>query len=174
MEHRKAQKRMLICAAFFSFGTVCGLMTFLRLSIPAAEQIECISASFFVEKPLIFLPAVLLLLPVILIIFGVSAVGFVLIDLLLSVFGSAVGFSAGILMNASRHGLLFSAFLLVYSLCLIMIGGSVRRISLIVRRQLRSGGLLRQDFGFDTPRIICCLFVILLTALILAYFMLSV
>ena len=174
MEHRKAQKRMLICAAFFSFGTVCGLMTFLRLSLPASEQIECITASFLMEKPAVFLPAVLLLLPLILIIFGVSTAGFVLIDLLLSVFGCAAGFSAGILMNASRHGLLFSAFLLVYSLCLIMIGGSLRRISLLVRRQIQSGGLLRQDFGFDAPRIICCLFVILLTALILAYFMLSV
>jgi hypothetical protein len=174
MEHSQAQKRMLICAAFFSFGTLCGALSFLQLSVPASMHIWELVFGFVARRPLLLVPAAFCAAPLLLLVFGFSASGFVFSDLILTFAGFVSAFAVGMLLRFTHDGFLCSAFLWLACLCLVVTAASVRRLSFLIRTQIRSGGLLRPDYAYDALRISVCFSVILLAAFALAYYILSV
>ena len=173
MEHRQAQRRMLICAAFFSFGTICGALTFLDLPFSASEHIWRTVTNFFSIRPLFLIPAAFSIGPLILLFLGFSAAGLAVSDLVLILFGFTAGFASSAVVRFSRHCFCSSAFLLIPCVCLVMTGACLRRTSYLVRAQIRSGGLLRPDYGYDALRIGSFFCILLLAALAFSYYLLS-
>ena len=173
MEHRQAQKRMLVCAALFSFGTLCGALTFLNLPFPASEQMWNSVSGFFRIRQFIVIPAAFCLGPLLMIVLGLSAAGFVFSDLLLIFHGFAAGFTCGILFRFGQHSFICFAFLLIPCVYLVMTSACIRRISFLSRAQIRSGGLLRPDYGYDFLRIGSYFCIRLMSAFALSYYLLS-
>ena len=173
MEHRQAQKRMLICAAFFSFGTLCGALTFFDLPFSASELLWKSIIDFISVRPLFFIPAAYCLGMLCLLVFGFSASGLFVTDLLLVLLGFSTGFVCSAIVRFSQNSFISSAFLLIPCICLVMTGACVRRISHQIRAQIRSSGLLRPYYGYDALRIGSMFCILLLAALAFAYYLLS-
>ncbi len=174
MEHPLAQKRMLICASFFSFGALSGAMCFFRLSASAAERLYGMITSFFMLRPELTISSGAILAPLLMLLCGFSPAGTLMIELLLVVFGATGGLFAAMLLSFGAYPLLIFAVFLLYALCILIFAAGFRRISCLVCAQLRSGGVLRPDFTFGLARVIVALAVLLFTAFALAYFILSV
>ncbi len=168
MEHRLAQRRMLICAAFFSFGALSGATTFLRLSEAAAERVENLACGFFAAQPLLRIPAAAVVMPLLLLINGPGLIGAVMLCALLAVFGFAGGLLESMEMKAGSFPLVTTSFLILFTLCLLQLG------SCMLRRAMRSGGhrRLKTDQSYDSPRIAGAIAVLILAAFAFACFIL--
>lgn len=170
MEHTKAQKRMLICAAFFSFGTLGGALTMSKLSADAAAGCCGVIADFFGKQPLLRFPLFALATPLLLLLAGSSPLGILLIGPVLALSGASCGFAVCGLIRMNLPSPVWLGFVLMYAVCLLQIGGCMLRRSSLVRMQIRCGGLLRPDYGFDASRVLCALALLFLAALSFAYY----
>ena len=174
MERNKAQRRLLICAAFFSFGALNGAMTFSRLSAAAAECFGGSVSGFLLPNLMLTVPLSALIAPLLLILCGASPFGAVFISCLLLLFGFASGAAECALIRLNCLPWIMGAFLLLYGLCLLQIGGVMVRRASLVRSRLSSDVLIKPDYGYDRARVIASIFVLILAALAFAYFVLNI
>ena len=174
MEHTKAQKRMLICAAFLSLGALGGVLTFARLSEPALEKIGSWVHRFLMVNPLMQIPLTALVVPLLLLISGASAFGTVFVFCLLMISGFAIGAGETAALRLHFLPLVTGAFLLLDSLCVLQIAVCMLRRASVLRAQVRRGGQVRADYRFDVASAAAAFFVLVLAAFIFAYYLLNV
>jgi hypothetical protein len=173
MEQMRAQCRMLVCNALFSFGCLCGALTLFRLSPEAVSRIYRSGYAFILSKPLLLLPMTAVLGMLLMLAAGPSIFCILIISILFVVYGFLGGASAFCVMRFSGHPVMVTAFLLLCSFCLVQIGASVLRRAFMMRRQNALSGLTRPDRLFDAPRIVCAFIVLLLAASAFTIFILN-
>ena len=83
MEHKLAQRRLLICAVFFSFGAMSGAMTLMRLSESAISGVKNALVSLVLKGPFLILPAVFLIFPLLMLLVVLFSVNVMLKSLVL-------------------------------------------------------------------------------------------
>ena len=174
MEHTKAQKRMLICAAFLSLGALGGVLTFARLSDPAFEKIGSWIHRLLMANPLMQIPLTALVVPLLLLLTGASAFGTVFIVCLLMVSGFAFGAGETAALRLRFLPLVTGAFLLLNSLCILQIGVCMLRRASVLRAQVGRSRHVRPDYRFDIASVAAAFFVLVLAAFIFAYYLLNV
>ena len=173
MEFRLAQKRMLFCAALFSFGTLSGALTMSELSAGLTEMMadRLVSAVFL--HPYMLVPGTFILGPLLMIVFGLSPAGTFFVSLILLLCGFGVGALEALALRCFAFSPIPVSYALPYVLCSILIGSSMLRTASLFRAYLRSGGRLRPDFLSDLPRILCALAVMLLAAFCLTAYLVN-
>ena len=174
MEQIKAQRRMLLCAALFSFGSLCGAMTLFRLSQASVSRFFQSVCSFFSLCPLLLIPMAAVTGPVLMLIVGPSIFGVFFVSFLFIVYGFIGGIFEFLVVFSDCHPLLATAFLLLCSFCFLQIGGYVLRLAFLQRRQAASYGLTRPDRAFDAPRVACAFAMLLIASFAFAVFILGI
>ena len=167
MEHRLAHRRMLICAAFFSFGAFSGALTVLRLSEATAKRVFFEVSSFFCFHPLFRIPAAAVLITLLLFLGGHGAAGAVAVCFLLSAIGFAGEFLEGLAMRAGSFPGLSFAFLIPVSVCFLQIGCTM------LRKRHSHSGLRKTDRAYDSARAAVATAVLLLAAFVFALYLLN-
>ena len=173
MEHKLAQRRLLICAVFFSFGAMSGAMTLMRLSESAISGVKNALVSLVLKGPFLVIPAVFLIFPLLLLLAGSSASGCPFICGLLGIAGFVGGFHILLSLHAHYHPYVMSAFFALYGFCLLSLGSCMLRKSSLLRKQIAFSGMISPDYGYDALRAACALLVILMAAFAMACFILS-
>ncbi len=172
MEHRLAQRRMLICAAFFSFGTCSGALTVVRLSEAAAERAFSGIAAFFSQQPMLRVPAAAILVILLLLLGGPGVAGICTLCMLLSSVGFFGGFIACLAVRAGCFSAFSFAFFALFAVCVLQMGsGILRRASASMHPSRGKPG--KTDFRYELPRVACAAAVLLLTSACLAYYLLN-
>ena len=174
MEHNKAQKRLLICAAFFSFGALGGTLTYARISQKAAELIAISLFKPLSSDPILMIPLAAMVPPLMLLLCGASAFGNVYVPGFLWIVGFAAGAANCAAVRTSFYPLIIGAYFLLYTLCLLQIGGIMLRRASLMRLQMASSGSIRPDYGYGVQPALAAMSVLLLTALAFAYFVLNI
>ena len=149
MEHKSAQRRFLVCAAFLCFGSLCGALTFYRISHLTAGQISDLVAAPFAKHP-ILLPLSVLLGPMLM-----------------------MGFLEFLAIRIGFFPLMTSVSFLICSACYLKTGGSMMRLSMKMKSRILYSGLSNTDFSYDFRRIYCSLFILFLLSLAYSLFLLS-
>ena len=169
MGHSKAQKRLLFCTALFSFGSLSGALTLMKLSDASAFRIVVSFCEFMSVRPFLRIPA-MIMLPAVLTCASAWATVFTAALLCFS------GFISGVAMDASlrfaRYPLLVGGFLILYALCMVRVGASALHFSSGTRLQLRSYGRFRPDRSYDWKLAASASAVLLLASFALAYYLL--
>ena len=173
MEQIKAQRRMLICAAFFTFGSLCGVLTLFRLSPMAISHFSMSVCAFFSSNPLLLIPLTAALGPMLMLISVTSFLSIVIVCVLLLVYGFFGGALECLAVRFAYYPIINTAFVLLSSFCLMQIGGCVLRLALQLRRNSISFSFAGIDRSFDAPRIIGASVVLLLASLAFALFILN-
>ena len=164
MEQMRAHCRMLICAALFSFGSLCGALTCFRLSPAAVSRVCNPVCGFFSLRPLLLLPLSAVFGILLLVVASPSILCILLVMMLFVVYGFLGGAFAFCAISFDFHPVLFTVFLLLSYFCLMQIGGFALRRSFLMRRQTASSGLAKPDRVFDAPRIVVAFVVLLLAS----------
>ena len=172
MEHKLAQRRMLVCAAFFSFGTLCGAQILFDLIEASFERIFALTWAVLRQHTALVVPISFLLFPIILILSGVSAVGRMRIAFVTFLAGCTSGFLSALSVRYSNELIISAVVFLVFALCLLMISVNMAGISARIHAQLRYGGLVYPDYRYFSARVECAVSVILLEAAMIAYYIL--
>ena len=172
MEYKMAQRRMLICAALFSFGTLSGALTLSELSGERADSLTAWVMSAVSLHPYLLILGAFALGPLLLIVFGLSPTGTFFVSLTMAACGVAAGAVEALSIRCGFFAPIPAACILPYALCLIMIGSVMLRTSSLIRAQIRSGGRLRPDLLRDTPRVLLALTALLMSAFCLAAYLL--
>ena len=173
MEHTKAQKRMLICAAFLSLGALGGVLTFSRLSQTALEKICDWIYRFLIADPLPQLPLVSLILPLLLLLSGASAFGAGMILCLCLMSGFVFGALEASAFRLHFLPLVTGAFFLLESVCILQIGICMLRRASMVYAQVGQGQF-KPDYRFDRASVISAFSVLLVAAFVFAYYLLNI
>ena len=173
MEHKTAQRRILVCAAFVCFGSLCGATTFYRISHLSAGQISDLVAAPFAHHPMLMLPLAILLGPILMLMFGHCPLGTVFISCILLLSGFFIGFLEFLAIIVGFIPIFTSAFFVICSACYVQIGGSVLRLYLKHKRKVLCSGLSRPDFSYDYRRIFSALSILLFLSLAYSLFILS-
>lgn len=174
MEQIKAQRRMLLCAALFSFGSLCGALTLSRLTQASVSRLFQSVCSFFSLCPLLLIPLAVVSGPVLMLIVGPSIFGVLFVSFLFVVYGFIGGVFEFLVVFGGCHPFLKTAYLLLCSFCFLQIGGCVLRLAFLQRKQIASSGLTRPDRGFDAPRVAGAFIVLLIASIAFALFILSI
>lgn len=172
MEHKSAQRRFLVCAAFLCFGSLCGALTFYRISHLTAGQISDLVAAPFAKHP-ILLPLSVLLGPMLMMIIGYCHLGTFFIPCILSLLGFFMGFLEFLAIRIGFFPLMTSVSFLICSACYLKTGGSMMRLSMKMKNRILYSGLSNTDFSYDFRRIYCSLFILFLLSLAYSLFLLS-
>ena len=170
MDHKMAQRRMLICAAFFSFGTLSGALTIFQLSSGADEQIAAVVSSVFFHQFLL-IPSITALFALMLFLAGLSLFGGVCVCFLMILFGFIGGFLESLSWILRFYPLANAAFLAVFALCYLQIGAFILRRSSVLRRQKACSGLMKPDDRYGLAGFLCVFILLILTSLALTYFL---
>ena len=170
MDHRLAQRRMLICAALFSFGILSGALTVFRLSAEAEERIAAAIASAASFRPMLLIPSVTAFFAFIIFIAGLSLIGCVCVCALMVFLGFVGGFLECLALLQEFHALLNAAFLALFALCYLQIGAHILRRSSLLRRQKACSGFMQPDDRYDLAGVCFVFVLLLLTAFAFAYF----
>ena len=173
MDHKRAQRRMLICAALFSFGTLGGALTVFELSSASAERITAEIGSFVSFHPTVLILLFAVLFACLLLLSGLSIFGSVFTCLLLAVIGSSCGFLVSLALRSAFYPVVSAAFLAVFGLCYIQLGAGMLRRSALLLKQRTCSGLAKPDASFDRPSVWGSFILLILTAGSLACFILN-
>ena len=173
MEHKLAQRRLLICAAFFSFGAMSGALTLARLSEPAISCAANTFVSFGLAGPFLMIPALFLIFPLLLLLAGLSPSGSLFISGMLVIAGFFSGFLLMLALSAQYHPYVMSAFFALYGFCLLSLGSCMLRKSSLLRKQVAFSGMFSPDYGYDALRTVSAILVILMAAFAMACFVLN-
>ncbi len=173
MEQIKAQRRMLICAAFYSLGCLSGAVTLFKLSDSAVARITDLLCSCCLRSPFIFIPFVSALGPMLAMIIGPSAFGALVVCGIITLSGFVGGFFEYLAIRIGFFPILAAAYLMLYSYCLLQIGGILLRITFLRCRRVFSSGFSKPDRLFDHGRIIAAFSVLLLASFAFSLFVLS-
>ena len=173
MEQIKAQRRMLLCAALFSFGSLCGVLTLSRLTQASLSRFIQSICSFFSLNPLLLIPMTAVFGPVLILTVGPSLFGILVVFSLFVVYGFIGGVFEFFAVFRDCHPFVSSAFLLLCSFCFLQIGGYVLRLAMLRRKQAASSGLTRPDRTFDAPRVVGAFVVLLIASFAFALFILK-
>ena len=173
MEQIKAQRRMLLCAALFSFGSICGALTLSRLSQASQTRFIQSVCSFLSLNPLLLIPLTAVFGPVLMLTIGPSLFGILVIIFLFVVYGFIGGVFEFLTVLRDCHPFITTAFLLLCSFCFLQIGGYVLRLAMLRRKQAASSGLTRPDRVFDAPRVVGAFVVLLVASFAFALFILK-
>ncbi len=145
MEYAGEQRRYLLCAAVFSFGAVCAVLTVLRLSPEYRGAFVSSAEALLDGRPLWMSMAMFMALPAAAFLLGAAPLGPILLLCLDGCCGALLGFGSAALVL--RHGLGFAPLLfsLPFSLDYVLLSAVLLRASGLVWRQFLSGGRFRPD-----------------------------
>ncbi len=169
MGHSKAHRRLLFCAALFSFGSLSGAMTLMRLSDASAFRIVVRCCEFMSVRPFLRIPT-MIMLPAVLTCASAWATSFSTVLLCFSGFISGAAMDASLRFSCSP--LLMCGFLILYALCMVRLSASVLHLASCTRLQLRSSGRFRPDRSYDWKLAACASSVLLMASFALAYYLL--
>ncbi len=172
MEHKLAQRRMIVCAAFFSFGTLCGALILFKLSEASFDRITVLTRDVLISKSTLVIPAAFMLYPLFLILSGVSAIGRAWIAIVVFLAGITSGFLSALSFRCCDAPVLSVAVLLIYSLCLLVISVNMAGISVRIQKILHCGGMVFPDYRYFAARVAYAVSVLLLEAAIITYYFL--
>ena len=170
MDHGMAQRRMLICAALFSFGTLSGALTVFHLSAQTDERITAAIAYTASFRPMLLIPSLAAFFAFIIMIAGLSIFGCFSIGLMMILLGFVGGALESLSVLQGFHALLNAVFLALFALCYLQIGAHILRRSSLLRRQKTCSGFMQPDDRYDLVGICFVFVLLLLTAFTFAYF----
>ncbi len=166
----RSQAAAVLCAAAFSFGAVCAVMTVFRMDSSARSL--WLHTVFLTARDLPFFRAgvIFFLWPVALLLLGISPLGGLLLPAAMLLFGASAGCVVTGCAISDGVSLPLALFLVPAALSSVFLGGAVLRMHWLLQRQMLSGARYRPDLRPVFLRIILYSALFVLSAFFLIRF----